>query len=371
MHPIFALFLALIVLGPWVFSIWFLLRRRALNAGSPFSIAPAAPDTRRLRLEFTADGTEYFRIWVVNVFLSVISLGIYSAWAKVRRIQYFYAHTRLDGTPFEYLASPAKILKGRVIVVGMLAILIAAANFSPHLLYLIIPVFLQFFPWLINKALMFKTRNTAYRNIRFNFTGTYRRSYWVFVVLLALSVTGWLYPLFHHRRKRYIYNNIRYGRTSFQFQGEFGPFYGTWFKTVLVGGIPLVFLGLLIGALPYASETLQGLCNLLIGGAVLIYIHVTLTNYSWQTTNLGDIRFDCTLDYSALFFIYLKSIVLIILTAGVYIPWAKVRLLRYRFENLFLITDQGLDEFVADAEEGQATATGEEVGEIFDLDFGL
>ena len=90
-----------------------------------------------------------------------------------------------------------------------------------------------------------------------------------------------------------------------------------------------------------------------------------------QTTSLGDIRFDSTLNYSCLLFIYLKNIALIILTAGVYIPWAKVRLLRYRFENLFLVTDRGLEEFVAEAEEGQVTATGEEVGEIFDLDFGL
>ena len=175
-------------------------------AGSPFSIAPAASDTRRLQLEFTADGNEYFRIWVVNVFLSVITLGIYSAWAKVRRVQYFYAHTRLDGAPFEYLASPAKILKGRLFVVGTLAILITVANFYPNFLLLGILVFIPFFPGLINKALIFKTRNTAYRNIRFNFTGTYRRSLWVFVVLFVLSASGWLYPLFHHRRKRYLYN---------------------------------------------------------------------------------------------------------------------------------------------------------------------
>ncbi len=44
---------------------------------------------RTLRFEFTGDGREYFRIWIVNVSLTVITLGIYSAWAKVRRMRYF------------------------------------------------------------------------------------------------------------------------------------------------------------------------------------------------------------------------------------------------------------------------------------------
>jgi uncharacterized membrane protein YjgN (DUF898 family) len=68
---------------------------------------------------FSGSGSEYFRIWIVNVVLSIVTLGIYSAWAKVRRKQYFYGSTRIQGASFEYLADPVKILKGRLIVVGL------------------------------------------------------------------------------------------------------------------------------------------------------------------------------------------------------------------------------------------------------------
>ena len=49
-------------------------------------------------IEFSGDGGEYFRIWIVNLALSVVTLGIYSAWAKVRRLRYFYGSTRFDRT---------------------------------------------------------------------------------------------------------------------------------------------------------------------------------------------------------------------------------------------------------------------------------
>ncbi len=68
-------------------------------------------------LQFTGNAGEYFRIWIVNLCLSVLTLGIYSAWAKVRRKRYFYGSTLLDGSAFEYLGNPVAILKGRVIVV--------------------------------------------------------------------------------------------------------------------------------------------------------------------------------------------------------------------------------------------------------------
>ena len=69
-------------------------------------------------LRFTGQAGEYFRIWIVNVCLSILTLGIYSAWAKVGRKKYFYGNTLLDDAAFEYLADPKAILKGRLIVVA-------------------------------------------------------------------------------------------------------------------------------------------------------------------------------------------------------------------------------------------------------------
>ena len=76
-------------------------------------------DERLVQPEFTGTAAEYFRIWIVNLFFTLATLGIYSAWAKVRKRRYFYGSTRLDGDSFDYFASPKAILNGRIIAVAI------------------------------------------------------------------------------------------------------------------------------------------------------------------------------------------------------------------------------------------------------------
>lgn len=72
-------------------------------------------EPEEFRFRFTGKGSEYFAIWIVNLLLSIITLGIYSAWAKVRREQYFHRNTLLDEQPFEYTGDPVRILLGRIV----------------------------------------------------------------------------------------------------------------------------------------------------------------------------------------------------------------------------------------------------------------
>ena len=65
--------------------------------------------------KFTGKAGEFFAIWIVNVALTILTLGIYSAWAKVRTHQYFYGNTFLADASFRYTANPVQILKGRII----------------------------------------------------------------------------------------------------------------------------------------------------------------------------------------------------------------------------------------------------------------
>jgi uncharacterized membrane protein YjgN (DUF898 family) len=68
--------------------------------------APRPPE----QLRFTGTGSEYFGIWIVNWLLTIVTLGIYSAWAKVRRLQYFYRHTELAVSTFDFHGIPKSIL---------------------------------------------------------------------------------------------------------------------------------------------------------------------------------------------------------------------------------------------------------------------
>jgi uncharacterized membrane protein YjgN (DUF898 family) len=74
-------------------------------------------DQKTTPIIFEGKVSEYFGIWIVNLSLTLLTLGIYSAWAKVRRKKYFYNNTLIDNVGFDYHAKPTAILKGRIIAV--------------------------------------------------------------------------------------------------------------------------------------------------------------------------------------------------------------------------------------------------------------
>lgn len=122
---------------------------------------------------FTGRAGEYFGIWIVNLLLSILTLGIYSAWAKVRRKKYFYQHTFIDGVAFDYHASPVAILKGRFLAFGLFVLYSISAEISPVLSGVLIIAFIIFLPWIIVRSLTFNARNSSYRGLRFDFKAGY------------------------------------------------------------------------------------------------------------------------------------------------------------------------------------------------------
>src|ERR1700692_3108359 len=95
------------------------------------SESPSSSSSTRApeQLHFTGSGAEYFGIWIVNLLLTIVTLGIYSAWAKVRRLEYLYRHTELAESGFDFHGSPGLILFGRAIALVMLI----AYNYSVRL----------------------------------------------------------------------------------------------------------------------------------------------------------------------------------------------------------------------------------------------
>jgi uncharacterized membrane protein YjgN (DUF898 family) len=152
--------------------------------------------------------------------LTIVTLGIYSAWAKVRTTGYFYSHTRLDNTSFEYLGDPVAILKGRLIAFGVLILyIVVTTQLYPVTEPLFVLVLVVAMPWLVVQALRFRARNSAYRNIRFDFEDSYREAIAVFIglPLLAVVTLGLAYPYFVFRKNEFVVRNSGYGATHFRF----------------------------------------------------------------------------------------------------------------------------------------------------------
>lgn len=117
---------------------------------------------RTIGFRFHGSGSEYFRIWIVNVLLTVLTLGIYSAWAKVRRQRYFLGNTDLDGSRFDYHGQPMAILKGRVLAVMAYLAFTVSGNISPVLALVMLTLLLMvltlglFSPWARVRALRYQ-----------------------------------------------------------------------------------------------------------------------------------------------------------------------------------------------------------------------
>jgi uncharacterized membrane protein YjgN (DUF898 family) len=352
---------------------------------------PQNSSHRAEQLHFTGSGTEYFGIWIVNLLLTIVTLGIYSAWAKVRRLQYFYRHTELAGSSFDFHGSPRRILVGRAIALVMLIAYNYSVRLHSPVTIVILAGIAAVMPWLLRNSFRFRLYNTSWRGTRFHFRGAVAGAYRVFLLngFLALITLYVMAPFMHQRLKAYQHDNTWFGRTQCSFRARAGQFYVIYllllaaivvFATVIgLSGVGGAFV-----ALSHA-QTQAGRVDphavfralaILYGALVLMGIsigpafHAFITNLIWSNTRVGEHRIECTMSPFGLIWITVSNFVLVVLTLGLFIPWAMVRLAKFQLESVRLLPSGDLQEFVAAAPE-TIGAVGEEAATAFDFDISL
>ena len=70
-----------------------------------------------------------------------------------------------------------------------------------------------------------------------------------------------------------------------------------------------------------------------------------------------------------LLWLYVSNTLAVLLSMGLLVPWAKVRMVRYRLSCLELYASYDLDDIVSNARRGDAV--GQEVSDLFDVDIAL
>ena len=365
-------------------------------AGSPLEeISPTRPPSLEqpavaplpslLRFSFTGTARDYFGIWIVNTLLKMLSFGFYSAWAKVRKRRFFYGSTTLDGQPFEYLADPLILFRGWLIAAVAFVLYAVGSRVSPLLSMTIGGIIFVVFPWLVVRSRMFNAANSSHRNIRFGFRPDYRQSYLVFMGLpiLTLLTLGLLSPYTIYRQKKFMVENSSYGAASFSFHGTANEFYLFFIKTglgffaiiALLAGLVALMGGMTAMAGGNAGTAAHSsplviipiICFFLIYFALIVYVQTTLANMTWNATSLGSNRFRSTMRGRDMAWLLVSSAVAVAATFGLLMPWATVRMVRYRFSRLELMSDGSLDRVVADGSGAGIGASGEEIGDLFDF----
>jgi uncharacterized membrane protein YjgN (DUF898 family) len=344
----------------------------------------ATPESRNERFSYTGVTSEYFRIWIVSLCLTVLTLGIYSAWAKVRKRRYLYRSTHLAGGSFDYHADPVVILKGRLVAVAALLCYAAAGYFAPGVDALIMLVIVALIPWLIIRSRMFNARYTSYRNLRFRFDPAYREAYTIIFgwYLLAGLTLGLLYPYAHYRRSKMLIDNAHFGNLDFALADVNRGFYGTYIKASLLI-VAAILIGLFAGGgaatlLPdgadgeaQAGAVILGVVPMIIAISIAAsYIQPAIAKLIFGNTSIGEHDIVCDWSIPRVVFINFTNFIAIALTLGLAIPWATIRLQRYQFENLSVDVRGDIDSIIA-TQSDEVSAMGEEIGEAFDIDIGL
>jgi uncharacterized membrane protein YjgN (DUF898 family) len=349
------------------------------------AVASAVPAARiEHRFEFHGDTREYFRIWIVNLALSIVTLGVYSAWAKVRTQRYFYANTRLAGAPFDYQAQPLAILKGRAVALVLFGGYALAGQFDPRLQLALAALIAALAPWLVVRGAAFRARYSAWRGINFRFVPDYARAYvrYLAVYLLVPLTLGLIYPYIKAKQKAFLVEHHRYGGAAFTFSATPGDFYPSylaafagmflWAMVVIASTGTLMFRGGADAAQKPSEWFMIGMPVLLYAGyfAIFAFLAAAISNLVYNHVHIEDHGLRSNLKGARLLWIYFGNTLAILASVGLLIPWAMIRLARYRAECLVFVQGGDLDRFVAAAQD-DVGATGAEMDGLFDIDIGL
>ena len=377
------------------------------------------------QVRFYGRGGEFFGIWIVNILLSVVTLGIYSAWAKVRTKKYFYGNTELAGDRFDYHGQPMQILKGRLIAIVCVWLWVLSSNLFPAFSAVLLLLFMAITPWLIVSNTRFDARMTSYRNVRFNFAGSVKEAYMVFlgwplvtlilvggcfglsilalsglyeglgyVLMLVSAVIAFvMYAWIGMCISSYFVNGYRYGNRVFSAVLMTKAFVKTYLLAGLLGAGVSVLMVFVISFTVGISMIAQLASDpTAVGGAAMVFgviafyltlfvtmlvvsgfVHARIRNYVFSqisTDGEPSYGFGSRMTAGGLVALYLTNFLLALLTLGFARPWIMVRSARYVADTTVVYGD--MSQLTAQGEDySDDSAIGDEMANAFDLDIGI
>ncbi len=388
------------------------------NSGA--TTVPLEP--KRLDIQFTGSGSEYFRIWIVNLLLILVTLTLYMPFARARRMAYFQANTLVDGDSLGFHANPWRMFWGYLIVLVMGLLYFGVGNFYPQFNIAILIVAAIVWPALWRASLRFRLRNTSWRGVRMAFMGDVKGAYVallpfflpglvavlvmptdlesvperelmqsVGIFYLVMLVFVFFVPWIMARLKRYQHGGYSFAQERCELSVTNGSFYLLWGKLILLSmgitlavGLLAIVIVALMGLVGAAAGSMDGTMTKVMAGMFavlgLFYIVIPLItgtffqsrmqNLLWSNTRSARLTFLSDLEFKPLFKVTLKNWFLTALTLGFYWPWARVNLAKIKLESMAVEVEGNVDQWVARAQ-SDGTTVGDAAGDFFDIDIGF
>lgn len=310
--------------------------------------------TQTYALSYKGSGGELFKIQIVNLILTTVTLGLYYPWAKARSLEYLYGQSHFEESPFAFTGTGKEMFKGFikafiliVVVYGVFLALIFAGSTGLAVLWLYGCLF-AILPLAIHGSYKYRMAKTNWRGIRFGYTGDRTELIKLFVkgILLTVVTLGIYGAWFVMDLRRYIISNIKVGNASFHYHGNGSDYF--WMN---LKGYFLTLLTLGIYSFWWQRNMFAYFVN-----------HTELAH--------GDkkVNLQSTATAGGFFELTIINVLILFFTLGLGFPWIITRNLRFVTNNIAISGDLSFEE-LQQQQTDYSNATGEDLSDFFDFGF--
>lgn len=313
------------------------------------------PEPPSHRGRFHGQGPELFGVWAINSLLTVLTLGVYYFWGKVRIRRYIWSHAEFAGDRFAFHGTPMELFVGWLKASPVLAaiiwgptILLMITQSTDYEIWATLGVMgmaLLLWPVAEIGAHRYRLSRTSWSGIRFSFHGATGRYFGIYLLnwILWVFTLGLWTPFFNAVKRRYLMGHMRFGDSGFACDARgrdiFKAFFVNWLLFLPTWGLYRYW---------YLAKREQ---------------------YYWSRTTFRGARFRCNITGSQLFEISVVGGIVTLATLGLAWPWVRCWRMRVWLESIQL--DGSLDLAAIRQNPQAAGATGEGFADFLGVDFGF
>lgn len=276
------------------------------------------------KFSYHGNGTDLALVMIKNLFLTIITLGFYSPWARTNTRRYFWSNTSFKNDRFTYTGTGEELFKGWVklfaiifvasIAVGIVSFLLPVV-LKPAAQFLSYPIYVYVFSLAAYSGLKYRALRTLWRQIRFDvyrtkeLTREFLMIYAKGMIFSGLTF-GLYFPYFVINKTNFLINKANYGGIYFSFTGKHSEYFKLCLKGFLLSIITL--------------------------GIYLPWFFIERLEYKLKHTHIGQNSFKFTFNGQQIFVYSVVSFLVTILTFGLASPWVIDRFYHLIADNTYL-----------------------------------
>ncbi len=323
------------------------------SSGQP----PATRDTQ-YRLQFHGSGVDLALIILKNIALTIVTLGIYSFWGRVRVRKFLWQNSEFHGQRFAFHGTGKEVMIGYLKVVGIYIVAIGltqgAAHVSKELGLAVTGLvgigFLFLIPYAIYASQRYLYSRSSWRGIRLGMNQDPKPFMKAFIggYLLTIITFGFYSPIWQNKLYGIRINNSYLGTMKCRYTGKDSDMFSLYLRSFL---IILITFGIYF--FWYRAK-----------------VSAYRAHHTWiGGTTIGAARGRLQMTGGDYFGLFVFNLVCIMFTGGLAMPWVIAHNMSFFLQRFSFVgtLDFGLVAQVASS----GSATGDGLAHALDVGFGV